>query len=90
MEDFGSASEIEIMSIQSRGRKKLKICQGENIKNEPSKWEQVRIQKIDLLSDPTSNKLKTLRAMLRIDNQIIQTTVDTRSPVSFLNWATTK
>ena len=28
--------------------------------------------------------------MVRIDNQIIQLTVDTGSPVSFLNWATTK
>ena len=28
--------------------------------------------------------------MLRIDNQIIQLTVDTGIPVSFLNWATAK
>ena len=28
--------------------------------------------------------------MIRIDNQIIQLTVDTGSPVSFLNWATAK
>ena len=28
--------------------------------------------------------------MVRIDNQIIQLTVDTGSPVSFLNWATAK
>ena len=28
--------------------------------------------------------------MVRIDNQIIQLTVDTGSPVIFLNWATTK
>ena len=28
--------------------------------------------------------------MVRIDNQIIQLTVDTGSPISFLNWATTK
>ena len=28
--------------------------------------------------------------MARIDNQIIQLTVDTGSPVSFLNWATAK
>ena len=52
--------------------------------------EMVRVQKIGLLRDPTSNKVKSLTAMVRIDNQIIQLTVDTGSPVSFLNWATTK
>ena len=52
--------------------------------------EKVRVQKIDLLRDPTSNKVKSLKAMVRIDNQIIQLTVDTGSPVSFLNWVTTK
>ena len=49
-----------------------------------------RVQKIDLLRDPTSNKVKSLKAMVRIDNQIFQLTVDTGSSVSFLNWATTK
>ena len=28
--------------------------------------------------------------MVRIDNQIIQLTVETRNPVSFLNWETVK
>ena len=50
----------------------------------------MRVQKIDLLRDPTSNKVKSLKAMVRINNQIFQLTVDTGSPVSFLNWATTQ
>ena len=52
--------------------------------------EKVRVKKSDLLRDPTSNKVKSLKAMVRIDNQIVQLTEDTGSPVSFLNWATTK
>ena len=36
------------------------------------------------------NREKSLKAMVRIDNQILQMTVDNGSPVSFLNWATAK
>ena len=54
------------------------------------KWGKDKRSKIDLLRDPTSNGVKSLKAMVRIDNQIIQLTVDTGSPVSFLNWAMTK
>ena len=50
----------------------------------------MRVQKIDSIRDPTLNRVKSLKAMIRIDNQIIQLTVDTGSPVSFLNWAITK
>ena len=32
----------------------------------------MRFQKIDLLRDPTSKKVKSLKTMVRIDNQIIQ------------------
>ena len=46
--------------------------------------------KIDLLRDQMSNRAKSLKAMVRINNQIIQLTVDTGSLVSLLNWATTK
>ena len=44
----------------------------------------------DLLREPKSNKVKSLKALVRIENQIIQLIVDTSSQVSFLNWATTK
>ena len=59
-------------------------------RNQQLLGQRVSIQKIDLLRDPTSNKIESLKAMVRIDNQIIQLTVDTASPVSLLNWATTK
>ena len=34
--------------------------------------------------------MKSLKALVRIDNQIINVTVPTGSPVSFINWATAK
>ena len=55
-----------------------------------SNAETIHVQKIDSFRDPTLKRGKSLKAMLRIDNQIIQLTVDTASPVSFLNWATAK
>ena len=61
-----------------------------NESNKKLNGEKIRVQKIDLLRDPTSNRVKLLRAMVRIDSQIIQLTVDTGSPVFFLNWATIK
>ena len=50
----------------------------------------IRVQKVDSIRHPTMKRIKSLKAMVRTDNQIIQLTVDTGSPVSFLNWATTK
>ena len=61
----------------------LKIRQVANEKNQATKWEKVSLQKIDLLRDPTSNKVRSLKAMVRMDHQIVQLTV-------FLNWMTTK
>ena len=34
--------------------------------------------------------MKSLKALIRIDNQIIYMTVDTGSPISFLNWTVAK
>ena len=61
-----------------------------NESNQKLNGEKIRVQKIDLLRDPLSNRVKSIKAMVGIDNQIIQLRVDTGSPVSFLNWATTK
>ena len=44
----------------------------------------------NLLRDPTSNKVKSIKAMVGIDDQIIQLAEDTGSPVFFLYWAITK
>ena len=47
-------------------------------------------KKIDIRKDSTSGRMKSLKALIRIDNQIINMTVDTGSPISFLNWTVAK
>ena len=47
-------------------------------------------QKVDIRRNPRSQQIKLLKALVRIDHQIINMTIDTGSPVSFLNWATAK
>ena len=93
-EVFESCRDFEIVSIQPH------LSEGERIsrevggsiheRNATTLGEKVSVQKIDLLRDPTSNEIKSLKAMVRIDNQIIQLTVDTGSSEYFLNWSTRK
>ena len=45
---------------------------------------------MELRRDLKSKNLKSLKAIARIDKQIIITTVDTGNPVSFLNWTKAK
>ena len=47
-------------------------------------------KKIGSRKNSTSGRMKSLKAQIRIDNQIINMTVDTGSPISFLNWAVAK
>ena len=42
------------------------------------------------MRDPKSERVKSLKALVRVDHQIINMTVDTGSPISFLNWSTAK
>ena len=46
--------------------------------------------KIDIRRDPRLHQIKALKALVRIKNQIFNLTIDTGSPVSFLNWTTAK
>ena len=48
------------------------------------------IQKVVIRRNPRSQQIKSLKALIRIDHQIIKITIDTGSSVSFLNWATAK
>ena len=43
---------------------------------------QLEMRKIHIRRDPTSERMKSLKALVRIDNQIINMTVDTGSPIS--------
>ena len=47
-------------------------------------------KKIEVRKDSTSGRMKSLKALIRIDNQIINMTVDTGSPISFINWTVAK
>ena len=47
-------------------------------------------KKIDMRKDSSSGRMKSLKALIRIDNQIINMTVDTGSPTSFINWTVAK
>ena len=47
-------------------------------------------KKIDIRKDSSSGRMKSLKALIRIDNQIINMTVDTGSPISFINWTVAK
>ena len=76
------------MSIQTHRPENERISKyvGDRINESNIKLngEKIRVQKIDLLQDPTSNRVKSLKAMLRIDNQIIQLTVESGRPSLFL------
>ena len=48
------------------------------------------IWKIDIRRNPQTHQIKALKALVRVNNQIIKMTIDTGSPVSFLNWTTAK
>ena len=88
-EDFGSCSELEMMSMQPHLSEGARISRfvGEKIKERIQQLlgQRVSIQKIDLIRDPTSYKIKSLKAMVRKESQTIQLTADTGTPVSFLN-----
>ena len=91
---FGSCSDFEVMLIQTYQSENERVSKYvkdriSEMRNK-SNGEPIQVQKIDSIRDPTLKRVKSLKAMVGIDNQIIQLTVDTGSPVSFLNWATAK
>ena len=93
IQSFDSCDEFEIKAIESdissmekmdeyiKQQSKRKINVGDSGKD---------IQKVDIRRKPRSQQIKSLKALVRIDHQIINMTIDTGSPVSFLNWATAK
>ena len=67
---------------------KLEKRRNQNVSTQHGSLQNVR--KIDIRRNPKSEQIKSLKALVRIDNQIFNMTIDTGSLVSFLNWATTK
>ena len=83
-ESVESCSEIEVMSTQTYQPENETLSKYVkdriiDMRNNPNA-EMIRVQKIDSIRDLTLKRLKSLKAMVRIDNQIIQLTVDTGSP----------
>ena len=67
----------------------------EYIKQQANKKQEIRdsgkdIQKVDIRRNTRSQQIRSLKALVRIDHQIINMTIDTGSPVSYLYWATAK
>ena len=81
IQSFDSCDEFEIMAIESELSSLEQI--DEYIK-------QKDLQKVDIRRNTRSQQIKSLKALVRIDHQIINMTIDTGSPVSFLNWTTAK
>ena len=81
------------MVVEPKSRKPLnkrfeEITSGIDDENETNVFQDIR--KIDIRRHPRSHQIKALKALVRVNNQIINMTIDTGSPVSFLNWATAK
>ena len=80
-ESFGSCSDFEVMSIQTYQSENERISKYVkdriNEMRNKSNGETIQVQKIDSIRDPTLKRVKSLMGMVRIDNQIIQLTVDT-------------
>ena len=89
---FDSCEEFEIMAVES----KLQDSDGEigklisEIKSKETRMDAKDVRKIYIRRDSRSYKIKALKALVRIDTHIINMTIDTGSPVSFLNWTTAK
>ena len=95
IQTFDSCEEFEVRAIErnnsQRGminryiKKKVKVNRVSETGNN-----KLEAKKIDIRRDSTSERMKLLKALIRIDNQIIILTVDTGRPISFLNWSVAK
>ena len=93
IQSFDSCEEFEIMAIESELSSMEEI--DEYIKQQSNRNRDIKksskdIQKVDIRRNTRSKQIRSLKALVRIDHQIINMTIDTDSPVSFLNWATAK
>ena len=86
-EDFTSIAEIEkyinkrvLTNVSEEGNDGKKVL--------TAKFD--NIEKIEIRRNPKSHQIKALKALVKIDSHILNMTIDTGSPVSLLNWATTK
>ena len=93
IQSFESCEEFEIMSVESELSSLEKIdeyIKQQSNKNKETEKYRKDVQKVDIRRNTRSKQIRSLKALVRIDHQIINMTIDTGSPVSFLNWATAK
>ena len=93
IQSFESCEEFEIMSVESELSSLEEIdeyIKQQSNKNKETDKYRKDVQKVDIRRNTRSKQIRSLKALVRIDHQIINTTIDTGSPVSFLNWATAK
>ena len=95
IQTFDSCEEFEVMAIEQKDNKiemidryiEEKVRENSGSETGVNKLE---TKKIDIPKDSTSGTMKSLKALIRTDNQIINMTEDTGSPISFLNWTVAK
>ena len=79
---------VEGSKVKQLTWKNGKIISGVNDNREIKDTKDIR--KMDIRKDPKSHQRKALKALVRFDKKFINMTIDTGSPVSFLNWTTAK
>ena len=102
LQNFVSCDEFEIMAVEedltsvALIEKYINKRVLANVYAEGNDEEKVMIaksesvEKIEVRRNPQSHQSKALKALVKTNSHILNMTIDTGSPVSFLNWATTK
>ena len=96
IQNFDSSDEFEIMPIETNSQTLSQI--EKYVQNRLANKKAIQKEKMGDLSiknvyirrSPQSETIKSRKALFRIDNQVINLTVNACSQVSFLNWATAK
>ena len=93
IQSFDSCDEFEIMVVEPKVDKPLKRGV-ERVKSKMNEENRINttqaIKKIDIRQDLRSHQIKALKALVLVENQIINMTIDSGSPVLFLKWTTAK
>ena len=86
---FILCEDFEIMSIELDKNRTNSIDRyiQRRLENKETAYHQIADSKIDMRKGSKWESMKSIKALVRIDNQIINITADTGSPISFLNWS---
>ena len=102
IQTFDSCDNFEIMAVEEdltsivniekyiNRRVLAKVFDEKNIQRESLTEKSDNIEKIEIHRNPKSHQINALKALVKIDSHILNMTIDTGSPVSLLNWTTTK